>query len=353
MDILQQEKELTYSSLRNKERLPLERLLPLSFPLSIYIEVTNRCNFRCKFCPESFDDFAEKTGGIVNLDLRLYQRIIREIVDHGVTKVLRFYMMGEPLLNQNLTEMIGEAKREGIERTELTTNGTLLSPSLGQKLIDCGLDYIRISIYAVDQDRHERITGSRFRVAKIIDNIKRLKRLRDSSSTHHPHIYVKMIDSLDERENRLFIETYQEIGDEVVVEKPMNWNGYENRNLIENAYSASGIENSVELLNQVELYEYKKEVCPFPFYSLVINSNADVVVCCVDWNRSTKIGNLKNKTLTEIWNGEELRQFRDMQLSRRRNTNPSCKNCVFLYTSPDNLDRISPEKIEAILRGVA
>lgn len=338
---------VAYSALRQEDRPSLKRLLPLPFPMSIFIEPTNRCNFRCLFCPESFSDFAEKTGGYATIDDALFQRILDEISYHRVTRVVRFYMMGEPLLNPRLPDMVRRTKIAGVERIEVTTNGSFLSEKLCNELLDSGLDYLRVSIYSVDEARHKTITGSELSVATIRENIARFRRLRDQRGKRTPFLYLKMIDAFSESENDAFLDMYRPIADEAVIERPMNWNGFDERNVVTQTYAATG----VELAEDVDslLYRYPKHVCPFPFYSVAVNADGDVVACCVDWNRSTKIGNLTSASLTEVWNGEALRAFRKMHLVRRRCENPSCRNCSFLFTSPDDIDTMSEDKIREIL----
>jgi len=92
-----------------------------------------------------------------------------------------------------------------------------------------------------------------------------------------------------------------------------------------------------------------KAVCPFPFYSLVIKADGDVVACCVDWNKKTKIGSIKLESLGEIWKGEALREFRRMHLERRRHENESCRHCTHLNSLPDNLDHVAEENWSEIL----
>ncbi len=151
---------LSYSALRNSDRPPLKRLLPLDVPLSIYIEPTNVCNFRCKCCPRSLKEYHSASGGNHMLDMKVFTRLGEELACSAVTKVVRFYMVGEPLLNKNLPLMIEAVKSAGISRTELTTNGTLLEGKMAHKLVSSGLDYIRVSIYSIYQWRNRFLTDS-------------------------------------------------------------------------------------------------------------------------------------------------------------------------------------------------
>ena len=79
---------------------------------------------------------------------------------------------------------------------------------------------------------------------------------------------------------------YQNVGDETIIEKPMDWNGYNEHDFLRRTFGKKVNDH------KSELYPYPKSVCPFPFYNLMVNVNGDATVCCVDWNKATKIGNV-------------------------------------------------------------
>lgn len=264
----------------------------------------------------------------------------------GGLKVLRFYLMGEPLLNPHIAEMIKRACDMNLaERIELTTNGVFLSEEKSISLINSGLTYLRISISSVNQSRHEYITQTNISINKIYKNIERFKEIRDEQSERKPFLYIKMIDSLNDEENSRFLQMYQHLGDEVVIEKPMNWDNYDDHDLLQAVYTNK--ENPTFDLQA--MYPYPKSVCPFPFYTLAIAVNGDVSLCCVDWNKATRIGNVFENTLKSIWNGDNLRNFRSMHISNKRIINPSCRDCSFLFTTPDNIDNMPESKIREII----
>ena len=333
-----------YTQLRQDERPSLERLLPLSFPISLYIEPTNRCMFRCTYCPMSIADYEKEAGGFRTMTFAEFQKIASDIRAGGSLKVLRFYFMGEPLLNPDLPEMIALAcNMQLAERTELTTNGVLLNDAMSKSLIRSGLDYLRISISSVNQNRHERVTQSRIKVEKIYDNIRRFKDIRNEMGSKKPFLYVKLLDPANSAERSTFLDMYQPIADEAVIEEPMNWDSYGDHDLMAALYGTrtqTGSDHS---------HSHPKEVCPFPFYTLAITANGDVTVCCVDWNKATKVGNVFESSLKDIWDGDKMQAFRRMHINRQRRNNPSCRNCTFLYSAPDNLDHLSDDTLSALL----
>ena len=336
-----------YSVLRSNAR-GLAEALPLRMPYALYIETTNRCNFKCTMCPLSFPDWEETVGGIVTMPVEVHQRIIDNLLELGQgmkLRALKLYSEGEPFIDPNLIEKI-RISRPVADRIEITSNGSAITEQKARALLNSGLDYLRISIYSVLEDRHPQITGSKISPAHIRANIERFRRLRDEAGLSRPFLYVKTIDTCTE-ENEEFLRIYTPIADEVVIEPPMNWNSFENRDLIGSLYRSDAVDPG-------QVHQWMgtpRKACAFPFYSLVIKANGDVVACCVDWNKKTKVGNVYQNSFSDIWVGEQLREFRRMQLEGRRHENESCRNCTYLTTIPDNLDDLPPESFDSVLGG--
>jgi MoaA/NifB/PqqE/SkfB family radical SAM enzyme len=163
---------LPYSQLRFNARLPLAERLPLPSPLSVYVETINICNFKCTQCPVSQPNYFELVGGKARLDRDTYSRFLDDLRSMGGVVSLKFYGEGEPLSNPDLPEMISAAHEAGVcQRSEVTSNGSLMSESLAEKLVLSGLSYIRFSIYGLSDAEHRDRTGSRVSVDRILQNI--------------------------------------------------------------------------------------------------------------------------------------------------------------------------------------
>ena len=148
--------QVPYSQLRQQKRQPLSEIIPLKGPFTIYLEPTNICNFKCVFCPESFSDYEEKSGGLHQMSYEDFVHIADQIKRMGTVKTLNFYMMGEPFVNKQLIQFIAYAKQQNIaERVIVTTNGSLLTESKYNDIIHSGLDYLRVSIYGASDDTHK------------------------------------------------------------------------------------------------------------------------------------------------------------------------------------------------------
>ena len=323
------ERRRNYSDLRKAPRIDLASSIPLAGPLAVYVEPTNLCNFKCVFCPESFANFKEQSGGAFQLSLPDFEMIAAQVKDFGTVKTLNFHMMGEPFINRHLLEFVALAKRERIsERVIVTTNGTLLKREIYADVIDSGLDYLRVSIYGAWEDTQKARTQKNISLALIRDNVLQFRQYRDGCGMKEPFIYVKMISQSPE-EDQAFKVMFERCGDEVAIEPVMNWND-----------PAEGRLSGRDTDSMLTAYgnAVRKEVCPFPFYTLVVHSDLRVSVCCVDWNKKAVVGNLKLETLQDIWRGDKLREFQQMHLQRRRCELDACRSCTYLHTAPDNLD---------------
>ena len=342
---------LPYSRLRMTNRQNLAEILPLDYPFTLFVDPSSACNFRCRQCPQFFDDFRALHGHWGMMSLGLYQKIVRDLHAWATSidaasppkiKSLNLYGYGEPLLNKKIGTMLKMARDAGVaERITITTNGSHLPADVARELVQNGLTYLRVSIYSVVPERHQRLTNSRIGTEEILQNVLRLKNIRDEMGSRLPFIHVKMLDSLTE-ENHAFRDMYKNVADETLVEGAMNWNDPARQDLIGNYYGEAAIDRP-------RLFPHVKQVCPQPFYCMMIAADGDVSTCCVDWNKKTKVGNAKDTHLRDIWCGAALKDFRRMHLARRKCENEACDRCTYLYTLPDNLDSIPPDRIEQVI----
>jgi len=345
----QSTKKISFTE-KNIKRNKLIDILPAKLPLGLCIEPTNKCNFRCIQCPVSSDEFSKIVGKRKQMSMRLYKKIIGDIKKMGRLNNLNLYGDGEPLLHPNIIEMIKIAKKSNIANAiTVTTNASLLTNDLSNDLIDSGLDYLRVSVYSIYDDRFKKITRTEYKSDLIYNNVARLFKNRAIKNKTTPFIYVKIIDTYN-KENKEFISKYSSISDEVNIETPMNWNGYKDIDLIGNIDEKHKTDTkTLQGYYGKRNVSNNKKICTTPFLSLNIKSNGDVCICIVDWNKGTKVGNIMKSSLSEIWYGENLREFRRMHIEGRRHENKSCKNCDFMYCNPDNMDGFSSQKYNDIL----
>lgn len=327
---------IPYTELANKNRSILNNVLPLELPYSLHIEPTNICNFGCVSCPQSLDSYKEQAGYYELMDFELFTKIIDDIANVGKLKALKLFGYGESLLHPRLPEMIKYAKSKNMtDRIEITTNATKLTPKVAGELIESGLDYLRVSIYSIDQDTHNQFTQTRFSVEKIFDNLKGLIELRNNLNLNHPFIYAKVMETLKDEEIREFKKKYSEVADELTVE------------VIHNMSGINGIEQKLGIDIPVRK---NRKICPLPFYQASIAANGDVTICCIDWTFSSKIGNVKENNIIDLWKSDKFNKIRSEILRGNIKNIPSCTNCTWSWSSTDDLDTLTDAEKNELLK---
>jgi radical SAM protein with 4Fe4S-binding SPASM domain len=99
--------------------------------------------------------------------------------------------IGEPLLNKELPRMIAALKARNVT-VLFNTNATLLTEVWGKKLIDVGLDELRISLDSVDPETFHQIRGAPL-LEKLIKNLKGFAKLKEAMGIDHPHLSLWMM----------------------------------------------------------------------------------------------------------------------------------------------------------------
>ena len=336
MTILKKVEPIDYKKRIKLERINLLESVPLQGPLTIHIEPTNICNFKCKFCPESFDNYKEKSGGLFRLSLENYKKVVKELKTLPKLKQMNFFMMGEPFVNKDITEFVKIAKENELsDWYMISTNGSLLTKEKFRSICESGLHYLRISIFGSNEQIHANLTQSKIKLQRVKDNLAAFQKFKKENGFEFPRTMAKMIDSGEKNHNEEFIKLFDGVADETLLEPLTNWNDPEEGNLSQKDH---------EYLMSTDFYKNKKETCSFVFYSLIIHSDLKVSICCVDWEKKTLIGDLKKETLKDIWNGDKLKHIQLKHINKRRCEIEVCKNCTYLHTAQDNLDSLTEEQ---------
>lgn len=112
----------------------------------IHIELTNRCNFSCVFCPNSL-----MTRPLQDLNVDLARKALEEISREELTDTIFLHLMGEAVLYPYLEEVVKDAKRQNL-KVVLTTNGWGMSDTLLAGLLNAGIDHILFSVQTPDRN---------------------------------------------------------------------------------------------------------------------------------------------------------------------------------------------------------
>ncbi len=120
----------------------------------VRLSVTDRCDFRCRYCMPRDIKFLPKPEV---LSLEELERLGHTLIDLGVRKIR--VTGGEPLVRKNIIRLfrsLGKHLGAGLEELTLTTNASQL-PRFATGLFDAGVRRINISLDSLDAENFARI----------------------------------------------------------------------------------------------------------------------------------------------------------------------------------------------------
>lgn len=142
---------------------------PLGAPMWLLAELTYKCPLHCVFCSNP-TDYADHLSEISTED---WKRVFREARQMGAVQL--GFSGGEPLLRDDLEELVAEARQLGYY-TNLITSGIGLTEKRARALKDAGLDHIQLSFQDSTKELNDFLSSTRTfdhknKVAAIIKSL--------------------------------------------------------------------------------------------------------------------------------------------------------------------------------------
>lgn len=108
-----------------------------------YIEITNVCNLKCSFCPETL-----RTPEFMKIEF--FDRILGQI--DGYADYIYLHVKGEPLLHPEIEKFLDLCfQRE--KKVNITTNGTLIRKNKDKLLTEKAPRQINFSLHSLDKSK--------------------------------------------------------------------------------------------------------------------------------------------------------------------------------------------------------
>ncbi|MDO8841548.1 radical SAM/SPASM domain-containing protein [Methanocalculus sp.] len=120
----------------------------------IFWNLTDRCNLNCTHC---YSRSGPKNGADGELSTEEAIHFIDDLAEMKVPLIL--LTGGEPLLREDIWDLASHAERRGI-MTALSTNGTLITPEIANRIKESGIGYAGISLDGAVAATHNRFRGS-------------------------------------------------------------------------------------------------------------------------------------------------------------------------------------------------
>ncbi len=137
----------------------------------IVMEVFGGCNYTCQMCPQSNPgrgkNFTRK------MPLAKFEKILDELVPKYGTPQINLEGSGEPTMAKDLFEYVKIVKKKGL-KCFMYCNGARLNGQFMKKVIDAGIDFIRISVIGYNRDLYKKwMNVDNFDL--ILSNLKEIK----------------------------------------------------------------------------------------------------------------------------------------------------------------------------------
>jgi radical SAM protein with 4Fe4S-binding SPASM domain len=336
----------------------------------VTLKITPLCNLRCVMCGQrgikgtlKGQDAVEKAKD--NLTLDQYKKF----VDDVSTKAKVFYVWGgEPFMYPDFMELMGYMVKK-IPAVTVNTNGTFLAQN-AERIVRDKWAGIFVSLDAFEAVNDEIRGKGSYR--KVIEGIKAINEEKRRQKSNVPNVgivttvsrlnyldlanLVRATKDLDLAWHIINLGTYfdEEIGAEHVAAvkgklgiEPTFWKGFVTgfnegidgekfSAILEEVHAASKevqhpiITVPVITPKVIGTYYSKLDVavrdyCKVPWFMVNIDYNGDVHFCAD--HPDYIVGNIKEKSIHEIYNGERSRKFRNALRTSPDGIFPGCKRC--------------------------
>lgn len=333
-----------------------------SFPAwHYYLEVTRRCNLRCKMC--QYIDWLENVPIKEQMKDELSTEQWLGVVDQIPRFSLITFTGGEAFVRKDFMEILTRASKRA--RTHFISNTTMMPEDRAEAVValaprrlgGIGFNFAGTSIEGPG-DRHDEIRKMRGAWDRSMNGIRHLRRFRDASGKQCPLIHVTTVIQKDNVDVlHLMPGLIREAGVDVlnlVTETRMHDlpdlgerdpAGYDTADLrwpriprgelaealdrTQAEADKHGIELRLPRMPRQDLLTYydghidlKNYECRNAWNTLIIGRTGDAYPCWIQ-----KVGNVKEESLKQIWNNATMRGFRQ---TCQKKLFAMCPGCCFL-----------------------
>lgn len=256
------------SEQKNDGRLPLFSMIEFN--------LCGLCTRQCVFCPRSdpkaFPNIDE------HISEGLYEKVMIDLQKANWNGIILYSAFSEPLLHKNIEELIGLSQKHlPSAHVEIVSNGDLVTPERISRLFAAGLTTLSISMY---------------------------------DGPHQVEHFRELQEKAGLRDDQLILR--------------VRW-------LPPEEHFGITLSNRAGALNLKEvgvttLNEPLKKVCFYPFYQTLVDYDGSVLLCAHDWDKKLIAGNVRDKSIIDIWNSNVLKRVR-MNLAQANRSFPPCNLC--------------------------
>jgi MoaA/NifB/PqqE/SkfB family radical SAM enzyme len=336
----EREKYLWY---RNEWHRRPKEFDPGPAPLAVTCELVSSCDLACSMCYTITNEFANiVTGAQRVMPWPIVKSIIDEAAELGVPSML-FSWRGESSLYKgrdgdkkiNFADVLKYARSKGILEITSLTHGQHFTEELARQVVDAEPSWISFSFDGIGENYNNIRTpknkkGTSFDAfAVVVENIKRLRKIRDDAGKSRPQIRSNTIFPAIENNPKGYQEFMRDIGVDLITI------------------------NEMLDLRDGEVPEdmiMENWACQYPFQRLTVSANGIVLPCTGAHKEQTglvlgryegtppkKVRNLDGSyaeievsefSLKDAWNSDKIKKIRELhKTGKRTEIDPGCRHC--------------------------
>lgn len=272
---------------------------------TVFFEVITKCNSRCSFCAASVQNEKRETK---LMPFETYTKVVQEISKLDFSGRVAWHVNNDPLLFPDLVRFVAHA-RELLPkaRLQVMTNGLLLKPDIGEKLILAGVDDVHVDFYRKTADQ-PLYPGVQAFMNEIIPK-------------YFPRRQGCLHYSEDGSRKLIFEIEYRFLGEIIA--------------------SRGGTSPNKQAAPQ-DVHGF----CIFPWTQFNVTADGRVSKCCADLYFADPMGNVNEQSVMDIWLGDKFRHVRERLIRGDRGSLPNCRHCDY-FGFPN---KILPNKILRAVR---
>jgi radical SAM protein with 4Fe4S-binding SPASM domain len=262
------------SKLKEKVKKTLSQLNiidPFRKPFKLVeFETSTFCNRKCIYCPDSkYQRVGDEDGKFMREVV--FEKLIKDLSEMNFKGLIAPHLYGEPLTDPRLTNWISRIRTVLPESTiKVVTNGDLLNRKKYNELINAGVNYFYVSKHSPE------LSKGVIDILNSVTDIERKKRIR-------------------------ILDFYEDYRNE---QRMLNTRG-------------GDVKLKKKLRHPIN--------CLYVTYP-VINTFGDMILCCNDFHSKYTSGNIKERSLIDIWQDPQNIKLRK-RVYRGYYDLPICQNC--------------------------
>lgn len=256
-------------------------------PRQLVFEVASVCNLRC---PQCWIGLRWIDRGAINkfMPMDLFHKVCDEV--RGCVKHVYLHLWGEPTLHPQLSEMIRRVKE--FATVDLATHGLFVDEANVDDLVKC--DTLSVSIDGIDQETYEK-----YRVGGKLERAMQGMRLLASRAPGRVN-WTFVVFKHNEHQLDAAKTLARALGVNFGDKPPLFWD----RAQMDSEMPTSEKHRRYTLVNGDWKLKADRLSCREFWETTYVLANGDVITCCYDGKAEWVMGNVKDSSLLDVWNGQ-------------------------------------------------